>query len=133
MTKFFQLKYVHNLILVLLCTLISSTLSACSDDDDDEQKVESKDFLVGTWKYKFSDDGFVYYTFNEDGSGRVYENDGGHIDQDETFTYIHYSKEFRFKYISEDGYIENVSYEKISDTRIIVYDFGDDVENWVKQ
>lgn len=58
MTKFFQLKYVHNLILVLLCTLISSTLSACSDDDD-EQKVESKDFLVGTWKYKFSDDGFV--------------------------------------------------------------------------
>ncbi len=127
MTKFSQQKYVHTFILVLLCSLISPVFTACSDED------EPKDFLIGTWKYQFSDDGIVYYTFNADGSGRIFEKDGGYIDQDETFTYIHYPNECRFKCILEDGYTENISYEKISDTRIIIYDFSDGVENWVKQ
>ena len=131
MKKFLNLKYAHTFILVLLCSLISFTFTACSNDEP-EPETGKKDFLVGTWKYQFYDDGFVYYTFNENGTGRVFEKDGGDIDQDDTFTYIHYPIEQRIKVFWYDDY-ENISYEKISNTRIIVYNFSDDVEIWEKQ
>ncbi len=44
---------------------------ACNDDELSSES-EIKDFLIGTWKYQFHDDGYVYYTFNKDGSGRVF-------------------------------------------------------------
>ncbi len=132
MKNFIQLKYVQSLFLVLFCALICSTFIACSDDEKDP---EEKDFLIGTWKYswdKDGDEGYIYYIFNEDGTGRMFEFDNGQVEYDESFTYIHFPKESRVKYFIE-GYSESVRYEKISDTRIVVFDLNDDVENWVKQ
>lgn len=130
MKKFLNLKYAHTFILVLLCSLISFTFTACSNDEP-ESETGKKDFLVGTWKHQIDDDGYVYYmyyTFNKNGTGRTFI-----FDEEETFTYIHYPNECRIKFIFDDGYYENISYEKISNTRIAVYNSYDDVGIWEKQ
>lgn len=132
MTKFLQSKYAHTFLSLLLLSVISLAFSACNND---EPESNSKDFLVGTWKYKFNSDGYVLYTFNKDGSGKSVENDEGEIDV-ATFSYIHYPQENLIKVFFDDEgdtEIEYVTYDKISDTRLIVYDFYDAVENWTKQ
>lgn len=98
---------------------------SCGNDDD-----ETKDFLIGTWKHQFST-GYVYYTFNENGTGRYLEIDENEK-HDDAFTYIHYPKECRIKLI-EEGEVEYIYYEKVSDTQLLVYDFSDDVDVWIKQ
>lgn len=134
MKNLLQLRYVHTFILVLFCIFISSTFSACNNDDSaPEPKSEDVDFLVGTWIYQFGEEDYCRYIFKEDGTGRAIEWDNNSIEGDDFFVYIHYPDEFRIKIIFSDDYIEDITYDKISNTRLIVYDFYDAVENWVKQ
>lgn len=135
MKKPFQLKHAHTLFLAILLSMTSAIFTACSDDDNGPKG--SDDFLVGTWKYQFDYAGYVYYTFNADGTGNITEYDDGQIDQQAKISYTHYPNESKIKVIIfENGVIDEiltVEYDKISDSRLIVYDFSDETELWEKQ
>lgn len=122
---------------IMLCAFLSMTFTACSDDNNEEQSTGSKDFLVGTWKYSFGDDdydGYVIWTFKNDGTGKVIEYDNGTLETNDTFSYFHDSKNCKITIVyDEDDSHEVANYSKISDTELIIYDFWDSIENWVKQ
>ena len=90
-------------------------------------------FYIGKWRYQFYEDGYVLYTFNTNGTGSYYEWDNGSIDGNEKFTYLWDEKKNRISFISENGESIVVEYERISNKSIIVYDFGDSEEIWIKE
>lgn len=60
-------------LLAVLCVLcVCASFSSCKDDDD-ERGIP--DGFCGTYCYNYDNRKFIYYTFNEDGTGE-YEFDG---------------------------------------------------------
>ena len=103
------------------------------DNDTSNNENTEVPFYIGKWRYQFYEDGYVLYTFNTNGTGSYYEWDNGSIDGNEKFTYLWDEKTNRISFISENGESIVVEYKKISNKSIIVYDFGDSEEIWIKE
>ena len=135
-------KYLISLLTIMMVALVSMSFVSCSDDDDDNggSNSSSDSSIVGTWKYDFSEEedgefyvGYQLFTFNADGTGRLFEYDDGKIDSDDVFTYTCYENVIKIKYI-EDDYTEYLNFAWVDKNTILLkdYDGGDVIMKRVK-
>lgn len=110
-------KYINNILLVSIFTMIVFTLTACG-------KVDYSKFL-GTWE--FTDEGYgATYMFNEDKTG-TYTLTVDEESESKNFTYKIDSKIIYITYESDTDVFEN-KYE-LKDKKLIIEDsFGEKME-----
>lgn len=126
-------KLQKSLYTISLIAFFAIAFTSCNRFDD-----LTGDFLIGTWENTFSDDGdigYIYCTFNQNGTGRLVEVYDGIVDDEEDFIYVHYPEESRINIIIDDDEVVQILYKKISNKKVEVYGssvFGP-VGIWKKQ
>lgn len=123
---------IHLNVLVVF-VMMFAVLSSCSNENENFASNDS--FIVGSWEYVFdeSSGSYVLWTFKADGTGSYYEWDNGSVDGAETFTYVCDEENEKLVFFFMEEGKEIVRFSKISDTHMIVFDFFDSIENWVKR
>ena len=107
----------------LLLAAFVLVIPACKDKNEVTNDSSENSVIVGTWRYDFSDDGFIIRTFKKDGNGVYQEYDHGYIQGTFSFTYYYDKTAEQYKIVEQDGkytYTSTVMY--VNQTEMVIVD-----------
>ena len=124
-------KKLIQLMSFMMFIVASVCVSSCKSDPEETTppKQEVAPSIVGTWRWNFSDNGFIILTFNADGTGWHWEYDNGKLDENRNFRYVYKDNKLYYTFFSESRQKDITEiYDVISltATTLQIKDFADE-------
>ena len=122
-------KRLFHFLSFMMLIFASVSISSCKSDPEQTTppNQEQTPTLVGTWRWNFSEKGYVIVTFNADGTGKEMEFDHDKWDPERNFKYVYKDNQLYYTYYSEERqkYITEI-YDVISltATTLLIKDFA---------